>query len=250
MKPVKLDVHTHTIMSGHAFGTLDEMVRSAAQKGLEVYGITEHGPMMEGVLCKPIYYSCLDFVPREQYGMRLLLGCELNIIDDKGSVDLDKTHINKLDIRLAGIHANKIGRFNELGSVKYNTDAYMSVIMNPDIDIITHPDAVDADYDELCRAAMEHETFLEINNNSLRLLRIRPHAKENIVRLLKIAKELKMDVILGSDAHYMAGIGKMDMLEPLLAELEFPESQIINYRPQEFLEFIERKRSRRADTGR
>jgi len=244
MKPIKLDVHTHTIMSGHAFGTLDEMVRAAHKKGLEVYGVTEHGPMMEGVLCKPIYYSCFDFVPREMDGMKILMGCELNIIDDKGNLDLDKKHIDKLDVRIAGIHANKIGRFNELNSVQYNTDAYMSVIMNPDIDIISHPDAVDADYDEICRAAKENHTLLEINNNSIKILRIRPHARENIIKVLKIAKEIKMEVILGSDAHHMSGIGVMDVLEPILEDLDFPENLIINYRPDDFLDFLNSRKSR------
>jgi hypothetical protein len=39
-----LDVHTHTIVSGHAFSTVNEMVAEAKSKGLKVYGITEHGP--------------------------------------------------------------------------------------------------------------------------------------------------------------------------------------------------------------
>ena len=30
---IELDVHTHTIASGHAFSTLQEMVRTAADKG-------------------------------------------------------------------------------------------------------------------------------------------------------------------------------------------------------------------------
>ena len=39
-----LDVHTHTIASGHAYNTMMEMIRAAQDKGLEVYGITEHAP--------------------------------------------------------------------------------------------------------------------------------------------------------------------------------------------------------------
>ena len=50
-----LDVHTHTIMSGHAFSTIQEMVTAAAQKGLQVLGITEHGPSIPGA-CDPIYF--------------------------------------------------------------------------------------------------------------------------------------------------------------------------------------------------
>ena len=39
---IELDVHTHTIASGHAFSTLQEMAQAAADKGLKVLGITEH----------------------------------------------------------------------------------------------------------------------------------------------------------------------------------------------------------------
>lgn len=37
-----LDVHTHTIASGHAYSTLQEMIDSAKTKGLKLLGITEH----------------------------------------------------------------------------------------------------------------------------------------------------------------------------------------------------------------
>jgi len=47
-----------------------------------------------------------------------------------------------------------------------------------------------------------------------------------------------MEVILGSDAHYMTGIGDMSGLEPMLKEIDFPEELIINYRPDDFLKFI------------
>lgn len=35
-----LDVHTHTIASGHAYNTMREMAKAAADKGLELLGIT------------------------------------------------------------------------------------------------------------------------------------------------------------------------------------------------------------------
>ena len=44
MKKISLDVHTHTIMSGHAYSSLQEMVAAAQQKGLDILGITEHAP--------------------------------------------------------------------------------------------------------------------------------------------------------------------------------------------------------------
>ena len=32
-----LDLHTHTIASGHAYNTMMEMIREAQNKGLDVY---------------------------------------------------------------------------------------------------------------------------------------------------------------------------------------------------------------------
>lgn len=41
-----LDVHTHTIASGHAYNTIMEMAKAGFDKGLKLLGITEHAPMM------------------------------------------------------------------------------------------------------------------------------------------------------------------------------------------------------------
>ena len=43
-----LDAHTHTIASGHAYSTLLENVAYAADMGLELLGVTDHAPAMEG----------------------------------------------------------------------------------------------------------------------------------------------------------------------------------------------------------
>lgn len=43
-----LDVHTHTVASGHAFSTLQEMAAAASEKGLKLLGITEHAPAYRG----------------------------------------------------------------------------------------------------------------------------------------------------------------------------------------------------------
>jgi len=50
MKPL-IDAHTHTVASGHAYSSLQEMAKAAADKGLQVLGITEHGPSVPGNAC-------------------------------------------------------------------------------------------------------------------------------------------------------------------------------------------------------
>ena len=37
-----MDLHTHTIVSGHAYNTLYEMARAAADHGMKVFGSTDH----------------------------------------------------------------------------------------------------------------------------------------------------------------------------------------------------------------
>lgn len=43
-----LDVHTHTVASGHAFSTLQEMAAAASEKGLKLLGITSMPPAYRG----------------------------------------------------------------------------------------------------------------------------------------------------------------------------------------------------------
>ena len=87
----RLDVHTHTIVSGHAFSTLQEMVHQAAHLGLDILGITEHAPGIPGT-CDPIYFRNIHVVPRQLEGVRLMLGAELNILDTEGHLDLDENY--------------------------------------------------------------------------------------------------------------------------------------------------------------
>ena len=67
-----LDLHTHTLVSGHAYCSLREMAKAASKKGLEVLGITEHAPAMPGT-CHKYYFENLKIVPREMYGIQLML---------------------------------------------------------------------------------------------------------------------------------------------------------------------------------
>ena len=54
-----LDVHTHTLASGHAYGTIREMAQAAQGKGLALLGISEHAPGIPGT-ADPIYYYNLN----------------------------------------------------------------------------------------------------------------------------------------------------------------------------------------------
>lgn len=76
-----LDIHTHTLVSGHAYGTIREMAFAAKEKGIELLGISEHAPGIPGT-CDPFYYLNLGVVPRKIYGVEIIHGCEINVLND------------------------------------------------------------------------------------------------------------------------------------------------------------------------
>ena len=159
-----LDLHTHTVASGHAYCSLREMAKAASEKGLEVLGITEHAPMMPGT-CHKYYFDNLKVVPREMYGIQLLLGSEVNILDAQGSVDLSERTLSKMDVVVASLHIPCMKPASKLE----NTEGYLNVMKNPYVNIIGHPDdgRYEIDYEALVQGAKEYGKVLELNNHSL-----------------------------------------------------------------------------------
>ena len=233
---IKLDVHTHTIMSGHAYSSLQEMVAAAQQKGLDILGITEHAPGIPGT-CNPIYFRNLHVVPRQFGDLRLLLGAELNILDTKGMLDLDEYYYRMLDIRIAGIHS----LCWQGGSIEENTDGMVAAIRNSWTHIISHPGDGTAEllFEPIVLAAKETHTLLEINNSSLNPNRQKESALRNNLEILRLCKRYDVPVILGSDAHISYDIANYCFIWPLLQETDFPDELILNFFPERFLEYLE-----------
>lgn len=220
-----LDLHTHTIASGHAYNTLREMAKAASDKGLSVLGITEHAPKMPGT-CRSFYFHNLKTVPRELYGIRLLLGSEVNIMDFEGNIDLEERDLKGMDIIIASLHTPCI----KPGSIKENTTAYLKVMENPYVNIIGHPDdgRYPVDYRALVEGAKEKGKVLELNNHSLDPKCFRRDARENDLKMLELCKEYAVPVIMGSDAHFDTLIGEFSMARELLEEVDFPEELVLN----------------------
>lgn len=222
----KFDLHTHTIASGHAYSTVQEMAKAAADKGLELLGITEHAKGIPGT-CDEIYFHNMRIIPRKMYGIDLMFGSEINIIDYDGNLSMDAELIEKtLDIRIAGIHTPCY----EIGSVAQNTQAYVKAIENPMIDIISHPDdaRIPINYETIVDAAKENHTLLEINNSSLDCLSSRVNAWENLQIMLRLCEEKNVLVVADTDSHISTAVGVFDHVEVLLKEMNFPEELVVN----------------------
>lgn len=223
---IKIDTHSHTLASGHAYCTTKEMAAMAARKGLEGLAITEHAPEMVGS-CGLYYFQNMRIIPRKMEGIELLMGVELNIMDESGTVDLPESVIRTLDIAIASVHPPCYGKSR---GKEQNTQTYVSAMKKDYIDIIGHPDdgRYAPDYDVLARVAKETGTLLEINNSSLRPGGFRENTFENALEMLRCCKKYGTMITLGSDAHIDTEIGDTTYSDRVLQAAEFPEELIAN----------------------
>ena len=233
------DTHTHTIASGHAYSTVDENARWAAEQGLRLLALTDHAPAMQNTTCHA-YFANLNVIPQELRGVRILRGVELNILDYNGTVDLDEKTLSRLDIAIASLHTPCITP----GSKKENTRAYCMAMENPYIDILGHPGdpRYDVDYMEVFRVAAETGTLLEINNSSLKPGGFRVNSNENARRMLEICRKTGTMVVLGSDAHVDVDIANTKYSSKLLQDVDFPEELVANTSYKKLMSVLKRRR--------
>lgn len=230
-----LDLHTHTIASGHAYNTLYEMIHSAAAKGLGLLGITDHSPGLPGS-CHAFHFINFKVIPRELFGVKILMGCELNITDYNGKIDLAPYFLKGLDYAIASIHEPCY----KSGTIAENTAAYLGAMKNPTVQIIGHPDdgRFPIDYDTLVAAAKEHHVLLEVNSSSLHPQCKRQNTRENYLTMLEYCRHYQAHVIIGSDAHCEVDVGNHARARKLLEEIGFPMELVVNSSLQETASFI------------
>ena len=234
MKPLVADLHMHTLMSGHAFGTIREMAAGAAERNLQLIGITEHGPGIPGT-CDPIYYLNFRAAPRSLYGVEILHGCEVNLCAG-GKLSLGQRHLDALDYAIVGIHGFC---YENEGAVK-NTDNLIKCMAEAKVRFISHPDdsRYPMDYPALIQGAKEYGVALEVNNSSLSPVSFRPGCLENYRTMLPLCMEYGVPVIVDSDAHDPAAVGNFALAIKVLEEVGFDDRLILNNDIQKVKDFL------------
>lgn len=234
MKTLVADLHMHTLMSGHAFGTIREMAMGAAERNLQLIGITEHGPGLPGA-CDPIYYLNFRAAPRNLYNVEILYGCEVNICTG-GTLSLGRRYLDALDYAIAGIH----GFCYENEGAAKNTDSIIKCMADPKVRFISHPDdsRYPLDYRALVEGAKEYGVALEVNNSSLSPISFRPGCLENYRRMLPLCTEYGVPIIVDSDAHDPGTVGDFSLAINVLEEVGFDQDLILNTDVQKVKQFL------------
>ncbi len=211
------------------------MTHAAFEKGLCLLAITEHSVKMPGT-CHEFYFQNYRILNRNAYDVPTLFGVELNILDEKGSVDMSEELLSTMDVAIASLHPPCV----PFMSKKEVTDCMIRILGNPMIQIIGHldDDRFPVDYDEVARAAAANHKLFEINNSSLAPTSYRPGAHDNYLRLLDACVRHDVEIILNSDAHADTLVGARQYSEPLITESGFPLEKIVNDSTDHYFSYL------------
>ena len=234
LPPFLMDIHTHTLVSGHAYGTIREMAQAASEKGLKLLGFAEHGPGIPGA-CDPIYFAALEHAPRLLYGVELLYGCEINVLEG-GLLSLPERCLSMIDYGVVGIHQNCY--VNQ--GVDQNTENLISCMRHPRVFFVSHPDDdhTPLNYEKLVPAAREYHVALEVNSSSFAKPHLRLNCVENYRTMLALCEKYRVPILVNSDAHDPLEVGELSAARELLEELDFPQELILSVKAERFKKFI------------
>lgn len=228
-----IDPHTHTIACNHAFSTLEENIACAGQNGIELLCYTEHGPRMP-YAPPDWYYEGMSMIPRDKFAVRLIIGIEANILDERGALDSFDLPQHWFDFVIASLHKHTYLPFDDCPP----TVALLTALNNPNIDMLGHIDApfFAVDYESVVKKAAKTNTLIEFNNASVH--GVRRGGIENMRQMARMCKKYDCMAALSSDAHLCHNVGVFDDVLQILREENFPEELIINSDIEKFLEFL------------
>lgn len=234
---IVVDTHCHTLQSRHAEPTLKENIEAAKKAGLVGICVTNHGPAY-GDSPSEAYFRGLSRLPKRDGKFYIFKGAEVNILDDRGTLDLDEECLTMLDWVVASIHGVCFSENNK----DYITRAYVNAASNPRVHCLGHigQEKYPCDLETVVKTAKEFDKIIEINNSSLNGMR--KGAPQLCRETAKLCKKYGVKISVCSDAHKADEIGIFDKSLELLNEISFPEELIINNCIYKFKKYLKNQK--------
>ncbi len=195
---VKAELHAHTTASDGRL-SIEELAAAARRRGYHTLAITDHSrsQVIANGLDEDRLLRHVDAIREADEkisGIRLLAGSEVDILPD-GRLDYDDELLAKLDVVVASPHV----------SLKQDpataTARLLAAIRHPLVHVVGHPTGrkinkragLSPDMNALFRAAVEHDTALELNAHWRRLDLRDAHVRG--------ALELGCKIAIDTDTH-------------------------------------------------
>jgi DNA polymerase (family 10) len=218
------ELHAHTTWSDGGASIL-EMARAAAGRGYAFLGITDHshslgiagGLDVQRLVAQRQELAKVDGVD----DIKVLAGAEVEVLRD-GSLDYDNETLAQLEVVVASLHTGLRQPQPAL------TDRLVSVLQNPNVDIIAHPsgrlierrEGGDFDWERVFATAARTGTALEINAGPARL-DLDPH-------LAQRASAAGCLISVNCDAHNPGGFSVMEYGVAMARRAWLTPDQILN----------------------
>ena len=239
-KTIRVDLHNHTTLCNHAVGTMEEYVKKAIEKNIDVFGFSEHAPMpfdpkyRMDLSSKSFYENEVKSL-KEKYKdkIEILLAYEVDFMQDS-KLMLDEILNANVDYLIGSVHFIQeknnnlwgfdnpefIGKYKEKNIDDIWADYFFAIqqmAKSKHFDVVGHFDLIKVfkylpkkdiriiAKDSL-KAIKKSNMVLEINAAGLRKPINEPYPSKS---LLELAYELNIPITFSSDAHDVEQIGFM-----------------------------------------
>ena len=203
---IKGDLHVHTNASD---GDCDisELAEAAKTAGYKYICITDHSKssaIANGLSAKQLSNQIKQIhkLNEKLKSITILAGTEVDILAD-GSLDFDNKLLADLDFVIASVHSGMASSRERVTTrtLKAMDNPYVNCIAHPNGRLIGQREPMDIDIEAVVKHAVETGTALEVNANPWRLDLKDTHCK--------MAIEAGVKLLIGTDAHSIAGLGLM-----------------------------------------
>lgn len=234
---LKIDLHIHTIASGHAHNTILEYINQAKKLKMSVIGISDHGPGYPDSIANELYFKTMRRMPETVDSIRLLKGVEANIINKNGKLDISDDTISMLDYVLAAFHSQTLyGK----GSAD-NTSTMIKAINSGKIDILSHPFDIsffNLNLKKIFQEACKKNVLLELDLSYLSKYKSETSMINNMKIMVDIVKLFGNKIIIGSDSHNIWELGDDENLKKIKRKIGLTDDMIINNCPKELFKLL------------
>lgn len=268
-KHTRVDLHNHTTLCNHAEGSMEEYIKMAIQKGIDIFGFSEHAPMdfdpkYRMKLDEKILYESEVLRLRDKYkkDIEILLAYEVDFMQNK-KLMLNEILYSNVDYLIGSVHFIQeknselwgfdnpefIGKYKEKNIDDIWTDYFEAIeqlAKSNLFDIVGHFDlikvfkylpkkdirliALDA-----LKAIKKSNMVLEINAAGLRKPINEPYPSKD---LLELVYELNIPITFSSDAHSIEQIGfKYEEVTNLAKKIGFKECIFFRNRDRHIVTF-------------
>jgi putative hydrolase len=122
-------------------------------------------------------------------------------------------------------------------TVEKVTNAWLQIAKNPLIRVIGHSgsELYRYDYEKVLPEFAQNGKLVELNEATFTG---RKESVPNCTQIMKLCKKYDVPIIVNSDAHFSAYVGRFPRSIQLLEEIDFPEELVVNSSIERFNSYL------------